>query len=309
MKIDDFVFATDIGLSGGGGRVGGVMNSKTVSMTVKAKRDDVFGFLAEVENLPLWAKDYCKAVSIEGDRTVIDTPMGRHFLVYDADEASGAIDMMAGESFEKMDTFPVRVHGLPEGYTSASFTFFQKEEVPDAMFEMQFASLVKEVTDLAEHFGGGQILAPQAKKRLYTGLVSKDLAATKAFYSDYFGFEAVFDAEFYLHLTHPKTGDEIGVMSMESPAVCSFAEFSEPISGNGLWFVFETDDVDGEYEALRTKGLEFVQGPTDQSWGERTCVVRDPNGVLVYLAQETGQIDEALKPYFKEGVGEMVGTG
>lgn len=51
---------------------------------------------------------------------------------------------------------------------------------------------------------------------------------------------------------------------------------------------FATDDVDGEVHKLSEAGVELVQEPTDQPWGERDAAVLDPDGFTVYLTQETG---------------------
>ena len=41
--------------------------------------------------------------------------------------------------------------------------------------------------------------------------------------------------------------------------------------------VFTTDDVKGTYEALRARGVEFVQPYKREPWGE-SCVFKDPDG-------------------------------
>ena len=41
--------------------------------------------------------------------------------------------------------------------------------------------------------------------------------------------------------------------------------------------VFTTDDVKGTYEALLSRGVEFVQPYKREPWGE-SCVFKDPDG-------------------------------
>jgi catechol 2,3-dioxygenase-like lactoylglutathione lyase family enzyme len=48
---------------------------------------------------------------------------------------------------------------------------------------------------------------------------------------------------------------------------------------------FQTDDLDGIFEKLRTAGAEIVQEPADQPWGTRDFAVRDPSGNLVRMDQ------------------------
>jgi uncharacterized glyoxalase superfamily protein PhnB len=44
-------------------------------------------------------------------------------------------------------------------------------------------------------------------------------------------------------------------------------------------------DVDGTYEELKTKGVTFVQPPTDKWWGLRMAHFTDPEGNLWEITQ------------------------
>lgn len=43
------------------------------------------------------------------------------------------------------------------------------------------------------------------------------------------------------------------------------------------------DDVDREHERLRSLVTDWVLPPTDQPWGNRATILRDPDGNLVNL--------------------------
>jgi catechol 2,3-dioxygenase-like lactoylglutathione lyase family enzyme len=47
---------------------------------------------------------------------------------------------------------------------------------------------------------------------------------------------------------------------------------------------FSTDDLDGLYEELKAKGVEFHQPPHDEPW-ERAMTAFDPDGYAVEFAQ------------------------
>jgi catechol 2,3-dioxygenase-like lactoylglutathione lyase family enzyme len=47
--------------------------------------------------------------------------------------------------------------------------------------------------------------------------------------------------------------------------------------GGGGGLIFHTDDCRGTYEALRSKGVEFTQEPTERFYGI-ACALRDPFG-------------------------------
>lgn len=44
---------------------------------------------------------------------------------------------------------------------------------------------------------------------------------------------------------------------------------------------FEVDDVDAWYAKALAEGFESVQAPFDQDWGQRTCYLKDPNGIRI----------------------------
>lgn len=52
-------------------------------------------------------------------------------------------------------------------------------------------------------------------------------------------------------------------------------------SNRTVFLEFQVPDVDAEFDRLRA--LEFVQQPTTMPWGNRSAVLRDPDGNLVNL--------------------------
>ncbi|WP_374112642.1 VOC family protein [Gordonia sp. C13] len=51
---------------------------------------------------------------------------------------------------------------------------------------------------------------------------------------------------------------------------------------------FRVDDVDAVYEALREVVEVFVNEPTNMPWGNRSLLVRDPDGTLVNFFTPVG---------------------
>nr|WP_152364511.1 VOC family protein [Microlunatus speluncae] len=47
------------------------------------------------------------------------------------------------------------------------------------------------------------------------------------------------------------------------------------------WIILGTDDLDGTFARVRESGAEIEQEPTEQPWGVRDCVFRDPAGNTV----------------------------
>lgn len=54
-------------------------------------------------------------------------------------------------------------------------------------------------------------------------------------------------------------------------------------SANGLQFT--VDDLDAFFERARSAGGQVEQEPTDQPWGPRDCVFKDPSGNTVRVLQ------------------------
>src|SRR5690349_6181768 len=101
---------------------------------------------------------------------------------------------------------------------------------------------------------------------------------TRAFYLDQLGFELSYDHDHYLGVRGgPKGAPELGFMPPD-------AEAPEVFAGKGITVAIGVADVDAEYARLRRLGVEVVQEPTDQPWGARTIVIRDPNGIALYLS-------------------------
>ena len=54
-------------------------------------------------------------------------------------------------------------------------------------------------------------------------------------------------------------------------------------------YVIPTDDVDGDYETLKSRGVAFIGEPqTVDAWYMRCVYLRDPEGNLIELSREIG---------------------
>jgi uncharacterized glyoxalase superfamily protein PhnB len=115
---------------------------------------------------------------------------------------------------------------------------------------------------------------------MYPGFNTEKLAESKAFYTQHFGFEVIFEDSWFVLL---KRGDyELGFMQPEMPQQ---NPLFQPAFGGGSWLAFETDDAHREYERLQRAGVPIVADIKDESWGDRHFVVKDPNGIGVDIYQ------------------------
>jgi hypothetical protein len=124
------------------------MLSQTVTAVLDAPRDDVFAFLSDVDNLPLWATEFARELRRDGDRTVVVNGLGELAFSIDADEETGVIDMYADGAL-----FPTRVVALGAARSAYTFTMFKAPGMPDDLFDAQYRSLLREFDNIRRRFG------------------------------------------------------------------------------------------------------------------------------------------------------------
>ena len=124
------------------------MRSRTVTTVLDAPREQVFSYLADVENLPRWATEFARELKVENGKYKVVNGLGEFFFHIEADEGTGVIDMLAGPSEEEMALFPTRVVPLAEDASAFTFTMFQGPGLSDELFEAQYASLQREFENI-----------------------------------------------------------------------------------------------------------------------------------------------------------------
>jgi predicted enzyme related to lactoylglutathione lyase len=70
---------------------------------------------------------------------------------------------------------------------------------------------------------------------------------------------------------------------------------------------FLVDDVDKEFERLKSLVSEWVQEPTTMPWGNRSILFRDPDGNLVNLF--TPVTEDAIKRFLEPTAGVQADAG
>lgn len=113
----------------------------------------------------------------------------------------------------------------------------------------------------------------------YPVIMTRDVAGSKAFYTAHFGFQVTFDADWYVSLKAARAQPfELALLNPDHTTVPR--NFRRGLSG-GLILNFEVDDVDAEYERLRTAGLPIHLELRSEDFGQRHFITADPNGVLI----------------------------
>lgn len=132
----------------------------------------------------------------------------------------------------------------------------------------------------------------------YPVIMTDKVAETAAFYIAHFGFEAQFEADWYVHLQ--STVDERVTL-----AVLDGSHDTIPLPGrgrvSGLILNFEVEDVDAEYARLTAAGLPILQELRDEWFGQRHFITADPSGVLIDVIKPIPPSKEFAAQYL-EGV-------
>lgn len=259
------------------------MKIQTISITVAAARDEVYGFLSELRNVPLWAPRLFSRIWKVGTYWKASTPFGEVYLSLHADERTGVIDVFLGEQLDEMSVFPLRILNVPHG-SVISLTHFQTAAMPNEIYDRQYRMLLTEMRGLLRRFGGGELhAAAEGAPSFHPNLVTGKFYETWDFYSAILGFTTVHECGDYVHLTHP-SGAQFGLLKHEVDGAP--AELISAVEGRGFWLSLGVPDADAEFARLNSLGVPIVEPPQDKPWGERHFAVRDPNGVLVYISHK-----------------------
>ena len=128
------------------------MESRTVTAVLDAPKDEVFAYLAEIENLPRWATEFARELKHEDGKTKVVNGLGEFFFELDADPETGVIDMYAGPTEDELALFPTRVVGLTGARSAYTFTMFQAPAMPDELFASQHEALLREFDNIRREF-------------------------------------------------------------------------------------------------------------------------------------------------------------
>lgn len=123
--------------------------------------------------------------------------------------------------------------------------------------------------------------------KLWTGIVTEAVQASKDFYTRLFGAEVVYEGEGGWIVLLKLGESELGFMQ---PGLASQAPIFRPaFGGRGVWLALEVADAEAEQQRLAALGVPIEVALRDEPWGDRHFVVRDPNGIGVDIVQRLAQ--------------------
>ncbi|WP_405566981.1 VOC family protein [Streptomyces sp. NBC_01167] len=114
----------------------------------------------------------------------------------------------------------------------------------------------------------------------YPVLATRDVAASRDFYTRHLGFEVTFEMDWYVSLRRPDAPQyELALLDHAHPTI---PESHRVALRGGLLLNFEVDDVDAEHKRLVAQaGLPEVLPLRTEEFGQRHFLVAAPDNVLI----------------------------
>jgi catechol 2,3-dioxygenase-like lactoylglutathione lyase family enzyme len=133
---------------------------------------------------------------------------------------------------------------------------------------------------------------------LYPLITTPALFQARDFYVAHFGFKVLFEAAWFVYLSGPaEDGTRGATLAFMSPDHPSNPPGPEAFNGLGMILTVEVEDAGAVFERLSGAGAPIVHPLTDEDWGQRRFMTRDPSGVLVDVVQQTQPADGFWERY------------
>jgi predicted enzyme related to lactoylglutathione lyase len=110
-------------------------------------------------------------------------------------------------------------------------------------------------------------------------IVTDNLEGLVAFYEQVTGLQAERPAPVFAQFSGP--GAVLAIASTATVTMLGGA--LAPATNRSVFIEFEAPDVDGDFAKLKLKSEDVVLEPTTMPWGNRSALIRDPDGNVVNL--------------------------
>lgn len=118
----------------------------------------------------------------------------------------------------------------------------------------------------------------ESQLRLFTNICTKDLKASKSFYTKLLDLEVTYDSDWFVQLGSPTDSKlEFGLIQYDHELVPNTYRNTP----NGMYITFVVPDVDASFKIALKMGAEIIQEPRNEFYGQRRFLVKEPSGCLV----------------------------
>jgi uncharacterized glyoxalase superfamily protein PhnB len=119
---------------------------------------------------------------------------------------------------------------------------------------------------------------------LYAIIVTDRRAECRDFYVQWFGFQVVFEASWFVYLA--AAGDHPFGIAFMAPDHPSRPPGSDTFNGRGVLLTMQVADAAAEFERLQRAGAPIAYPLHDEPWGQRRFALYDPSGTWVDVVQQ-----------------------
>lgn len=126
---------------------------------------------------------------------------------------------------------------------------------------------------------------------LYPLITTSALLDVRDFYVTHFDFTLAFEASWFVYLVGPgEEGTRGATLAFMHPDHPSNPPGPEAFSGLGMILTVEVSDAAEVFAQLKDS-VPIVHPLTDEAWGQRRFMTRDPAGVLVDVVEQIEPAD------------------
>ncbi|AUH35093.1 VOC family protein [Paracoccus tegillarcae] len=123
---------------------------------------------------------------------------------------------------------------------------------------------------------------------LYPLITTARLFEARDFYVRHFDFDVQFEAGWFVYLAAPgEDGTRGATLAFMHPDHPSNPPGPESFDGRGMILTVQVPDSAAMFDRLAGDGALIVHPLTDEPWGQRRFMMRDPAGVLIDVVQQT----------------------
>ena len=133
----------------------------------------------------------------------------------------------------------------------------------------------------------------------YPLLQTDDVPGTAQFYRQHFGFKAMFESDWYVHLQSAQTPSvNLAILQQDHETI---PEEARGVS-RGVILTLEVEDVDAEDARLQREGVAVVHALRSEPHGQRHAIYRGPDGIMIDVVTPIPPSAEFLADYAPEAV-------
>lgn len=125
-----------------------------------------------------------------------------------------------------------------------------------------------------------------AVSKQYPVVITEKISDCKRFYEELFGFKTVFEADWYVQLANDQ-GVEFGFMKPNLDNQPGFLHAA--YAGGGVITTLEIGNAQEEYQRLKEAKQDILLPYTEEEWGQKHFMMRDPSGMVIDLVERSSQ--------------------